>query len=194
MATQSTQGSTVLHYLPTEAFRSHRCGGEDLILYHVYDVLRFPEHPDKRVGSQTPYRHKFGISCGDPNTYYIHPQHLIAYENFGRHLDWSNREPTYFISLYDNRNDALREGRNRQNRFFDRRMRGLVRIVAVSARRLDNVGAFYFSTTELRQMLQLTALHNLWTLTNRAEWFVMEYVPHNAVVADLSLLEAQERL
>ena len=89
-------------YLPADGFRSHRHSGTDISLYHVYDSL-----------SQTPYVPGYGISCGDPNTYLIHPQHLITYANIGKHLRWQNREPTIFISLFDNLEAAHSEAQRR---------------------------------------------------------------------------------
>ena len=73
------------------------------ILYHVYDNL-----------SQTPYIAENGIEAGDPNTYVMQPQHIITYSSMSKHLNWRNREPTYFISLYGNEQTALQEAYRRR--------------------------------------------------------------------------------
>ena len=169
-------------YLPADGFRSHRHSGTDISLYHVYDSL-----------SQTPYVPGYGISCGDPNTYLIHPQHLITYANIGKHLRWQNREPTIFISLFDNLEAAHSEAQRRvQNPWVSeaaagravRRQPFSVRIAEVSARRLDWANVFYFSTGELIQMLRLPGNHALRPSLNRAEWFVLGDIPTGAILAD----------
>jgi hypothetical protein len=121
--------------LPLEAFVSHECLGDDLHLYHVYDAL-----------SQTPL-HAEGISCGDPNTYLMGAQHIIIYDKMAKHLDWKNREPTYFISFYASRAAAWAEAqRRRSHRNVGGRSRqpDSVRAATVSAQTLDHAKIFYF--------------------------------------------------
>lgn len=170
-------------FLPSDRFRSHRCQpGQDIRLFHVYDNL-----------SQTPYQPGYDIESGDPNTYLINPQHLITYVKMGQHLDWQNREPTNFISFYDNPCHALTEARRRmQQRYVPNqgtntyRSPESVRIAVVSARRLDNSNAFYFSTSDLIAMLQIPSNHNLRPSLTQGEWFVMDFVPEAALLGDYS--------
>lgn len=79
----------VRNLLDPNAFRRYNYTTADPVqyLYHVYDNL-----------SQTPYVPKIGINAGDVNSYIMHPQHIITYAAMANHLNWNNREPTYFIS------------------------------------------------------------------------------------------------
>lgn len=96
-----------------------------------------------------------------------------------QHLDWMNREPTYFISFFDNPEDALNEAERRLNRG---QMPAYIRIAEVNKRLLDAAVAFYFSTLGLISMLRIPRNHQLRYSLNQREWFVMEYVPSETVV------------
>ena len=169
-----------VHYLNPDAFRPHQYTPADQIhhLYHVYDNL-----------SQTPYVPGIGINAGDPNTYWMHPQHIITYAAMEKHFDWSNREPTYFISLYSDINTARREANRRRNRIHIREPSGQVqrrdpasvRIAEVSIRELDRLKVFYFSREEMINMLQAPMNHPVFYNSQRGEWLAMEYIPDEAV-------------
>lgn len=159
----------------SDPFCSHRCSNDDadLTLYHVYDNL-----------SQTPLRDD-GISCGDPNTYYMHPRHIITHKKILSHLKWEEREPTYFISFYDSAKAALEEAIRRQGQ---PRPQGMyrnvdsVRIATVSARELDAKKVFYFSTPELKKMVPPS--HDMRPRLDPREWFAMEFVPRSTILCN----------
>lgn len=117
----------------------------------------------------------------------MHPQHIITYEAMAKHLDWENREPTYFISLFDDLSLALREADRRRNqprvpREARRRNPASVHIAQISVHKLDHHDVFYFSRNELISMLQAPPNNPVSYNSTAAEWFVMEFVPDDAVV------------
>lgn len=152
----------------------------DILLYHVYDDL-----------SQTPFVPNEGIFSGDPHNYVLNLWHIITTQKMMEHLEWNNRNPTWMISFYDDRQLALSEQLRRRNHthFFDvatgeRRIRNpnRVRIAVVSARRLQDRGCLYFSTADIRWMLRTGPNHPLFTMYNQCEWFVLDWVPVAAVI------------
>lgn len=174
-------------FLRPDDFVSHRQPqGQDMNLYRVYDNL-----------SHIPRNEGEGIECGDPSKYLMHPQHIITYAAMMNHLNWCNRKPTYFISLFADLSRALYEARRRKQQRWVRnpeatnetapdawmyRDPASVKIAMVSARVLDTNNVFYFSTAELRTMLQVDAGHDIRTRLSEIEWFVMEYIPEEAIV------------
>lgn len=164
--------------LDPSAFRPHVYTEDGVqTLYHVYDNL-----------SQTPYIDQHGIEAGDPNTYVMHPQHIITYSAMLSHLNWRNREPTYFISLYGNKQAALQEAYRRRQKINVPGVSSVrdptsVRITVVSVQVLDQEKIFYFSRAEMINMLQVPAAHIIFTSSTPEEWFVMEYIPHAAITA-----------
>jgi hypothetical protein len=145
-----------MHYalpvsLNRDAFRPHDYHAHDTNqrLYHVYDNL-----------SQTPYVPDEGINAGDSNRYLMHPWHIISYSAMIKHLDWNNRDPTYFISLYDNAQAAHIEANRRRNQSNvpgqdHQRDPGTVRIAEVSIAELHSLNVFYVSRQELLTMLRV---------------------------------------
>ncbi|KAK4459180.1 hypothetical protein QBC42DRAFT_289831 [Cladorrhinum samala] len=109
------------HNLPWSSSDSDR----DITLYHVFDGS---------ASCQTPYIAGKGIKSGkdcrplDPGQTCI----LRSAKIVRRHLDWSNRTPTHFISLWDDYDTAAREARRRA----DAGTHGRVGIVRVSLRGL----------------------------------------------------------
>src|SRR4051794_6192737 len=89
-------------------FKSHQFDPftvRDLKFYHVYDGL-----------SQTPHIPGFGIQAGDMNVYLMRYCHRITLASITKHYDWGQREPTSFISLFDNEKVAREEARQRAHR------------------------------------------------------------------------------
>jgi hypothetical protein len=87
-------------------------------LYYVYDNL-----------SQTSYTEGRGIRCS------AQPQSAglpidFPIDELLYHLEWQNRLPTQFITLYQDFDEAMREGVRRREQTFDGvRIRQSVRIV-----------------------------------------------------------------
>jgi hypothetical protein len=57
----------------------------------------------------------------------------------------------------------------------------------VSTRVLDMNNVFYFSTAELRTMPQVNGWHQMRTSLSDIEWFVMEYLPDEAIVGNYAV-------
>lgn len=157
-------------------FQRHHFTNDVQHLYHVYDNL-----------SQTPYREGAGIECGDVNSYIMHPQYIITYHAMANHLNWNNREPTYFISLYDDLHRAQLEANRRTNQVsvpnqVGRRNPASVRIAEISVHELERLNVFYFSRNDLIQMLRPPPNHPVFINSSPGEWFVMEYIPDSAVL------------
>ncbi|KAF2453107.1 hypothetical protein BDY21DRAFT_357290 [Lineolata rhizophorae] len=149
---------------------------ESLDLYHVYDNL-----------SRTPLG-RYGIECDDPDRYLMAPWHVITPLKMRKHLDWGNREPTQFISFYDNRDSAFKEARRRRAAslaaFGRRRQLGKQDrdpgTVSVAHVRLDkNSNVWVFSKEELMRMIPE---YDIFQMAGKNEWFVWEYVPLEHVV------------
>ncbi|KAI9682391.1 MAG: hypothetical protein M1817_000445 [Caeruleum heppii] len=161
------------HFLApsTEAF---------LKLFHVFDDL-----------SQTPYRRGRGIEAGDKHVDHVSYWHRITAAALGKHLDWTQREPTSFISLFADEEAAQREAQRRvaNPMVYDQEdkvwwHRGLVQIAVVSAFELSRRDVFYFSTEDLQsdRMLWVGCQASLVGRLGRKEWFVMDWIPDEAVV------------
>jgi hypothetical protein len=137
--------------------------------------------------SQTPY---CGIQSGDINLYWMRYWHRITVEALDKHLDWYQREPTSFISLYRDAQAAFHEARRRKLRPYvynretgARRHRGIVQIAVISAVQLPKEGVFFFSTEDLMsdRMLSLSWNHPLRSKLSLKEWFAMDRIPQEAV-------------
>ncbi len=149
-------------------------------LYHVYDNL-----------SQTPYIPGQGIQAGDKNIYLLRYWHRITVHSIAQHLDWYQKTPTSFISLYGDPDSALRavsQRMEKRNIKLDGRWqnRGPVFIAVISARKLADAGVFVFSTEDLKseKMLDLQGMsinHPLAGKLNEREWFAMDRIPEAAV-------------
>ncbi len=149
-------------------------------LYHVYDNL-----------SQTPYIPGQGIEAGDKNRYLVRYWHRITVRSIAQHLDWYQKTPTSFISLYGDSSSALDAARTRvekRNIKLDGKWhnRGPVFIAVISARQLADAGVFCFSTEDLKseRMLNLQGMsinHPLACKLNEREWFAMDRIPEVAV-------------
>lgn len=63
------------------------------------------------------------------------------------------------------------------------RVSASVRIAVVSTKVFDELDVFYFSRAELVGMLQVNALHPIFT-SSSPQWFAMRFVPNEAVVLD----------
>jgi hypothetical protein len=121
-------------------------------------------------------------------------QHIITYDKMAKHLDWRNREPTYFISFYISRAAACAEAQRRRRHWNvggNSRQPDSVRVATVSAQALDHAKVFYFSNEELIKMLVLPSNHPIRSSLGREEWFVMEFAPRETVVSDVSARHSQ---
>ena len=56
-----------------------------------------------------------------------------------------------------------------------------VRIAEIAFRELDRLCVLYFSTNKLLHMLQALVQHAIFTSASPSGWFVMEYIPDQAV-------------
>ena len=168
--------SVITSTLSPDAFQRHRFTTDDVQhLYHVYDNL-----------SQTPYCAGAGIECGDINSYIMHPQHIITYRAMVNHLNWDNREPTYFISLYDDLHRAQLEVNRRRSQVLvpsqmHQRDPASVRLAEISVRELERLNVFCFSRNDLLRMLHPPPNHPVFVNSSPGEWFVMEHIPDSAV-------------
>jgi hypothetical protein len=155
------------------AFRPHGFQvGQHVDLYHVYDNL-----------SQTPFEPGYGIACGDPDNYYMKVWYVITPSAVREHLDWSNRKPTQFISLYDNLNDATREANRRRNNVWQGRQPNSVRIAHV--RLNGNCGVWANSRDEILAMmnaLEYSGDTDVFRNLGRTEWLVWGFIPEELVV------------
>lgn len=159
-----------------QVFRPHQFVNENYIdLYHVYDNL-----------SRTQYEHGIGINCEDPNEYIINAWHVITPFAMRRHLNWSNRIPTQFVSFYDNMADAARAQHHRRSRPFVSggiyRDPNSVRIAHVRLPRGTNVWAF--SRAEMLDMMGVfgnAARLEMLRTSGANEWFVWGVVPEALV-------------
>ncbi len=173
--------------------RSHHCGSkEDLTLFHVYDIPLNPSNPDERSKSQTPHVENCGIVCGASNisremlprlftSVQNADKHLVTEENIIKHLDWANREPTHFISLWDRSYEAFRDAERRRSHFRLEGIERSVRSAEISATELDKARMFYFSKAEIGAMLQLPPSSRIFTEMHDSEWLVVRHVPAIAV-------------
>ncbi|KAF2137743.1 uncharacterized protein K452DRAFT_278101 [Aplosporella prunicola CBS 121167] len=164
-------------------FAPHQFGpNERLTLYHVYDNL-----------SQTPLDER-GIECGDPNILLVNPWHVITVDKIKDHLDWSSRNPTQFISFYNDKDKAIDEAnRRREQRWvyngeedrFKKRYPEKVRIAVVELEKASSV--WVFSREDLKRMLG--SHPDVFYGTHRPghnEWFVWGHVPRENVAGYLS--------
>ena len=154
-----------------ERFRPHHFepGEEFVELYHVYD--------DR---SQTPFIPEVGIQCADTNNYIMNAWHVITGQAIRRHLDWSNRRPTQFISFYDDLATARRE----KSRRIDSGRRQAVRIAHI---RLNNgTNVWFFSKQELLSMMQAVnePAFDINRTMGRGEWMVWGAVPADCLLSD----------
>lgn len=145
-------------------------------LWHVYDDL-----------SRTPFRSGIGIQCEDENDYLMNAWHVITPEAMKRHLDWTNRRPTQFISFYEDEQAARREARRRRNQAWvagvGPRNPASVQIARVRLLRGTNVWAF--SRGEMLSMMGAfgqAARLELLRVSTPGEWFVWGCVPEMAVI------------
>lgn len=172
--------------LNTNLFRPHHLPptSPNFYLYHVYDNLSqspFTQNDPERAD---------GIYSADPNNYIMKPWHIVTYSKMMQHLDWSNREPTWIISLFDNFQSASNEYNRRRTQILvpktatggvSQRNPDSVHIAVVSVRRLQSKHCWYFSTSEMRQMLSVQPNHPLFFMSNLHEWFVLDWIPSAAV-------------
>ena len=130
----------------SDVFRPHAFQPTEahIDLYHVYDNL-----------SQTPYQRGIGIECGDPDEYVMNAWHVITPNTMSQHLDWYNRQPTQFISLFADRNAAAQEAQRRRNQAFvpggGQRIPNSVRTAHIRLSRGTNV--WFFSRAEMLAMM-----------------------------------------
>ncbi|KAH7012031.1 uncharacterized protein B0I36DRAFT_53917 [Microdochium trichocladiopsis] len=158
-------------------FQPHQFTADEqyIDLYHVYDNL-----------SRTPYQDGLGIVCGDRDVYTMNAWHVITPSAMRKHLEWSNRTLTQFISFYKNQRDAEDEQQRRRNQT---RVAGghyrkpeSVRIAHVRLERNTHVWAF--SRKEMLSMmgsLDPASQRELSPMSGLNEWFVWGLVPDKCV-------------
>lgn len=136
--------------------------------------------------SRTPFQHGVGIECEDPDEYVMNAWHVITPLAMNRHLDWSNRNPTQFISFYGDLGAATREQQRRLHQTFvpggGHRDGNSVRIAHVRLPRDTNVWAF--SRAEMLDMMGVfgqPAQHQTFRTSGPSEWFVWGVVPKDLV-------------
>ncbi|KAK0714461.1 hypothetical protein B0T21DRAFT_71705 [Apiosordaria backusii] len=148
-------------------FRPFQFGPEsnpdrDIKLYHVYDDF-----------SQTPYEEGYGISASiwSPVARNQRPCDVITGDSLYRHLNWANRHPTPYISLWGSWEAAAKDAERRVARpwvtvelpsdiaYVDadgnekrastgRRLRGQVHIATISLRELLHNTVFVFHLSQ----------------------------------------------
>ncbi|KAI9783587.1 MAG: hypothetical protein M1816_001338 [Peltula sp. TS41687] len=146
--------------------------------YRVYDGL-----------SQSWFSPEDGFLCGDTNVYWMRPELRFSRSAVLKHLDWSNREPTSYISVYSSPVTALRECRRRLANpdVYDRGLggwvsRGMVRVTKISGpRTLRRNGVVLMSTAQLGRMGILTGSD---TFAMGEEWLVLDWIPAACVEGD----------
>lgn len=151
--------------------------------YRVYDGL-----------SQSRYSPQYGFLCGDANTYWVRPERRFHRDSVKKHLDWHNREPTYYISIFSSFQKALEESERRQNQPWVRdeasgrfARRGQVRVAEIAGlETLRENGVFLTSTSELRRCHVLDYSDEF---VNQHEWLVLDHIPASCVVGDHSTKE-----
>ncbi|KAK0714460.1 hypothetical protein B0T21DRAFT_375942 [Apiosordaria backusii] len=160
-------------------------GPDDVKLYHVYDDL-----------SQTPYREGLGICAGisDPPP---GQQHKVTAKSLINHLNWSHRNATPYISLWDDWGKAEKEVERRlkkptvfSNRTKTSTPRGDVKVAVISRNWLLQSDAFAFNLEEFLTRPEntelLTALRAKRTPISPKEWLAMHWIPDNAVTKVLT--------
>ena len=98
------------------------------------------------------------------------------YSQVKRHLDWGNRVPTPFISMYCHKGVALREANRR--RANDRKKN--VRVYKIDIRESDEHMEFR-KVRNLAERLQLRIPESAWN-NSEYEYIFLRYVPDSAVV------------
>jgi hypothetical protein len=148
--------------------------------YRVYDEL-----------SESQYSVQCGFLSGYASRYWDHPDQfpdLIRPElrfdrrSVKRHLDWGNREPTKYISVYSSVEKARMECLRRCNDpYFQGARRGQVRVSVIKGLEvMQNERVFLTSTQEL---LRTGLLHIGDEYVSRAEWLVLDRIPASCVEA-----------
>ncbi|KAF2143149.1 uncharacterized protein K452DRAFT_286000 [Aplosporella prunicola CBS 121167] len=140
--------------------------GEVQKLYHVYDDC-----------SQTQLS-EVGIVCGNSCCYISEPQNDITVTSILRHLDWSNRCPTPFISFYDNRERAFKEANRRRKMPVWWRDRMSVKVAEIQLTRDSAVWVF-----SKKDLLCILGSHpDISRMADRSEWFAWGVLPEEYVV------------
>jgi hypothetical protein len=151
--------------------------GQHIDLYHVYDNL-----------SQTQFERGYGITCGDPDNYCMGAWHVITPTAVRKHLDWRNRQPTQFISLYDSLEHAKAEKERRLNKIRYGRQPNTVKIAHV---RLDgNCRVWANSRDEILAMMNAVGYSgrtDVFTNLGSSEWLVLGFIPEELLVNRSSL-------
>lgn len=162
--------------------------------YRVYDDTSVSAHQYRMRGD-----HYMPVSTGFEAGSRGHPPTVSAKTILKRHLDWRNRTPTPFISLYQSPERALKEARRRHNHpwvFFRRegwsRARGDIRVAV-----FECYSDFVDSEVKLfptRGLVKSGVLswHEA-KFVDRSEWLAVSYIPGVCVSDDLSWEEFERR-
>lgn len=148
--------------------------------YRVYDEL-----------SESQYSVQSGFLSGYASRYWDHPDQfpeLIRPEvrfdrgSVKRHLDWGNREPTKYISIYSSVEKARMECLRRCNDpYFQSTGRGQVRVSVIEGLEgMQNERVFLTSTAEL---LRTGVLYIDDHYVSKAEWLALDRIPASCVRA-----------
>lgn len=148
--------------------------------YRVYDEL-----------SESQYSIQSGFLSGYASRYWNHPDEFpdlirpdlrFDRDSVQRHLDWGNREPTKYISIYSSLKKARMECLRTCNvPDFQGTRRGQVRVSVIGGLDiLQNEGVFLTSTAEL---LRTRVLRNDDRYVSRAEWLALDRIPASCIEA-----------
>lgn len=98
------------------------------------------------------------------------------FEQVGRHLDWANREPTPFISMYGDKDVAEREANRRV-----RDGKQNVRVYTINMRMLEKNQCEYRNARRLADKLRLYIPKHAWN-NSKYEYICLHHVPQVAII------------
>lgn len=146
--------------------------------YRVYDGL-----------SQSRYSPEDGFLCGEDDPLMDLPERRFSRLSVKRHLDWDNREPTSYISIFSSLEAALGECERwlarpwvkdrASGRFVHR---GEVRVAAITG--LETFSRHRVFLTSLSELHRTHVLNHDDDFASRPEWLVLDHIPPPCVLAD----------
>ncbi|KAL2841164.1 hypothetical protein BJY01DRAFT_217898 [Aspergillus pseudoustus] len=172
------------HKCPSQPPPPELC--HDGLFYRVYDSL-----------SQSQYSPDDGFLCGEASPDQDLPERRYPRAAVKKHLDWYNRDPTPYISIFSSFKQALRECRLRSEKPDVYRKdlgwalpRGQVRVAVIAGlETLIKNDVYLTSLAHLRNAGVLTRDDGFaW----QPEWLVLDQIPASCVVADGTAEEFME--
>jgi len=161
---------TRVNSVPMDVWPSHHNGP----FYRVYDYL-----------SQSQNSREKGFFCRDEKIYLFRPELRFSRNLVKKYMDWNNREPTSYISVFASLEKAFREcDRRLANPVLGRRVaQGQVQVSIVAGLKvLQREGVFVSSLAELRRTSVLK--HDDDDFAYGDEWLVLDRIPASCVLAD----------